>query len=134
MPISFCQFSKNGIVNYYFLVPAKLFGLLNLIPEENQSQEAFIVRRANAYQADYEHMPLRESSLPSKSNLQLYRRFTFGFLAEFNVLDTRQYRTDQPCNDGLKPRCAQAFDTNATMTGQEQEQCLFQGLDKSRSR
>jgi len=29
-------------------------------------------------------------------NLLLYRRFTFGNLAEFNVLDTRQYRTDQP--------------------------------------
>ncbi|MBD2168220.1 alkaline phosphatase [Calothrix membranacea FACHB-236] len=106
----------------------------NLIPEENQSLEAFITRRAYAYQAYYEHMPLRESSLPTKSNMQLYRRFTYGDLAEFNVLDTRQYRTDQPCNDGLKPRCVQAFDANATMTGKEQEKWLFQGLDKSRSR
>lgn len=106
----------------------------NLTPEDNQSQQAFVTRRANAYQAYYEHMPLRQSSLPKGPNAQLYRRLTFGNLAEFHVLDTRQYRTDQPCNDGLKPRCSQAFDKNATMTGQEQEQWLFQGLDKSRSR
>ncbi|MFN6568732.1 alkaline phosphatase [Dendronalium sp. ChiSLP03b] len=106
----------------------------NLIPEENQSQQAFVTRRANAYQAYYEHMPLRRSSLPNRADMQLYRRLTFGDLAEFHVLDTRQYRTDQPCNDGLKPRCIQALDANATMTGAKQEQWLFRGLDKSRSR
>lgn len=106
----------------------------NFIPEENQSQEAFFQRRANAYKAYYEHMPLRLSSLPNGANMQLYRRLSFGNLAEFNVLDTRQYRTDQPCNDGLKPRCLQAFDDNATMTGTQQEQWLFQGLDKSTAR
>ncbi len=101
------------------------------IPEENQSQTAFAVRRANAYQAYYEHMPLRPSSLPKGPYLQLYRRFSFGDLAQFHVLDTRQYRTDQPCGDGLKPRCPQVFDTNATMTGTQQEQWLLRGLDKS---
>jgi phosphodiesterase/alkaline phosphatase D-like protein len=30
-------------------------------------------------------------------HMRLYRRRTFGRLAEFNVLDTRSYRTDQPC-------------------------------------
>ncbi|OYD96193.1 alkaline phosphatase [Nostoc sp. 'Peltigera membranacea cyanobiont' 210A] len=106
----------------------------NLIPEDNQTQEAFRKRRANAYQAYYEHMPLRQSSLPKGPDTLLYRRLTFGNLAEFNVLDTRQYRTNQPCDDGLKPRCPQAFDTNATMTGSEQEQWLRKGLDQSRSR
>jgi alkaline phosphatase D len=106
----------------------------NLIPEDNQTQEAFRKRRANAYQAYYEHMPLRQSSLPKGANALLYRRLTFGNLAEFNVLDTRQYRTNQPCDDGLKPRCPQAFDSNATMTGSKQEQWLTKGLDKSRSR
>ncbi|MBW4643886.1 MAG: alkaline phosphatase [Goleter apudmare HA4340-LM2] len=106
----------------------------NLIPEDNQTPAAFAARRVSAYQAYYEHMPLRPSSIPIGTDMQLYRRFTFGNLAEFNVLDTRQYRTDQPCDDGLKPRCPQAFDDNATMTGKEQEQWLFQGLDKSRSR
>ncbi|AUB40947.1 phoD, alkaline phosphatase D [Nostoc flagelliforme CCNUN1] len=106
----------------------------NLIPEDNQTQEAFRKRRANAYQAYYEHMPLRRFSLPNGPDMLLYRRFTFGNLAEFNVLDTRQYRTNQPCDDGLKPRCPEALDTNATMTGSEQEQWLRKGLDQSRSR
>ncbi|MDF5709115.1 MAG: alkaline phosphatase [Nostoc sp. S4] len=106
----------------------------NLIPEDNQTQETFKKRRANAYQAYYEHMPLRQSSLPNGPDALLYRRFTFGNLVEFNVLDTRQYRTNQPCDDGLKPRCSQAFNTNATMTGSKQEQWLKKGLDQSRSR
>ena len=68
----------------------------------------FLERRANAYQAYYEHMPLRRESLPKGSSLQLYRRLAFGDLAEFSVLDTRQYRTDQPCGDGNKPQCPEA--------------------------
>jgi alkaline phosphatase D len=103
----------------------------NSIPEENQSQAEFVVRRANAYQAYYEHMPLRLASLPKGLDMQLYRRFNFGNLATFNVLDTRQYRTDQPCDDGLKPRCSQAFAPDATMTGLEQERWLLNGLDNS---
>ena len=63
----------------------------------------FLVRRANAYQAYYEHMPLRRRSLPRGPDMQLYRKFAFGQLAEFFVLDTRQYRTDQPNGDGKKP-------------------------------
>jgi alkaline phosphatase D len=106
----------------------------NSIPEENQNPQAFLIRRANAYKAYYEHMPLRQFSLPNGPNMQLYRRLTFGNLAEFNILDTRQYRTDQPCGDDLKPRCAEAFNPAATMTGQQQEQWLQQGLNQSQVR
>ncbi|MES1022509.1 alkaline phosphatase [Gloeocapsa sp. BRSZ] len=106
----------------------------NLIPEDDQTREEFIKRRANAYQAYYEHMPLRLSSLPKGSDMQLYRRLTFGDLAEFFVLDTRQYRSDQPCGDGLKPRCAEALAEKATMTGKEQERWLFKGLERSPAR
>jgi len=38
----------------------------------------FAQRRANAYKAYYEHMPLRRSSLPNGPDMQLYRRQTFG--------------------------------------------------------
>ncbi|MBD2343313.1 alkaline phosphatase D family protein [Anabaena subtropica] len=106
----------------------------NLIPEDNQSRQAFEQRRANAYQAYYEHMPLRLSSLPKKASMLLYRRLTFGDLVEFNVLDTRQYRTDQPCGDGLKPLCDAALDPKATMTGARQEGWLLRGLDQSQAR
>ena len=74
------------------------------IPEGGQSVEAFILRRAAAYQAYYEHMPLRRTSVPSGPDMQLYRRLTFGNLAEFNVLDTRQYRDDQAAGDGTPTR------------------------------
>ncbi|MCU0493088.1 MAG: alkaline phosphatase D family protein [Chloroflexaceae bacterium] len=94
----------------------------------------FLRRRAAAYQAYYEHMPLRASALPNGPDMLLYRRLTFGNLAEFSVLDTRQYRSDQPCDDGLKPRCAAALDPAATMTGPEQERWLLAGLGQSQAR
>ncbi|HEY9800085.1 MAG TPA: alkaline phosphatase [Leptolyngbyaceae cyanobacterium] len=106
----------------------------NFIPEDDQSRETFKRRRANAYQAYYEHMPLRLSSLPKQASMLLYRRLTFGDLAQFNILDTRQYRTDQPCGDGLKPRCDAALDAKATMTGARQEGWLLRGLEKSPAR
>jgi len=101
---------------------------------EQQPREEFLERRAAAFQVYYENMPLRRFSIPSGIDLQLYRRLTFGDLVEFNVLDTRQYRSNQPCNDRIEPRCPEAFDPNATMTGSEQEQWLFEGLDRSRAR
>jgi len=61
----------------------------------------FLQRRANAYQAYYEMMPLRAASLPRGPDMQLYRKASFGRLAEFLVLDTRQYRTDQPYGGAL---------------------------------
>lgn len=52
----------------------------NKIPEKGQSVEAFVLRRTAAYQAYYEHMPLRISSLPNGPDMQLYRHFTYGNL------------------------------------------------------
>ncbi len=104
------------------------------VPEDDQSQQAFLQRRAAAYRAYYEHMPLRSFATPSGPDMQIYRRLTFGNLAEINVLDTRQYRSDQPCGDGLGPRCPEALAPNATMTGSKQEQWLFDGLSRSGSR
>jgi alkaline phosphatase D len=104
------------------------------VPEDKQTRQAFLERRANAYQAYYEHMPLRLSSLPKGSRMQLYRRVPYGDLAEFAVLDTRQYRTDQPCGDGAKIPCEGVYDPNATIMGDAQEAWLKQTLDKSRAR
>ena len=53
-------------------------------------------RRANGYQAYFENLPVPLSSRPRPTNMQLYRRLGYGDLANFSVLDTRQYRTDQP--------------------------------------
>ena len=55
----------------------------------------------------------------------------YGDLAEFSVLDTRQYRSDPPCGRGEQPRCELALDPATTMTGPAQEQWLLDGLDAS---
>ncbi|MDM5337483.1 alkaline phosphatase [Fictibacillus enclensis] len=105
----------------------------NNIPEKGQSPEAFIIRRAAAYQAYYEHMPLRKSSLPNGPDMQLYRHFDYGNLASFNVLDTRQFRSDQANGDGNKPPSKESLDPSRTLMGQEQEQWLFNNLSASKA-
>ena len=102
--------------------------------EDALPAELFLRRRADAYQAYYEHMPLRRASLPDGPALQLYRAFAWGDLASFHVLDTRQYRTDQPCGDGSVPVCDGTNDPAATLLGETQERWLMNGLDQSTAR
>jgi alkaline phosphatase D len=103
----------------------------NVIPEDGQSVEEFIRRRAAAYQVYYEHMPLRKSSLPHAENMRLYRAFAYGNLANFYVLDTRQYRDDQANGDGTKPHSPESLNPNRTLLGAEQEQWLLDHLGRS---
>ena len=91
----------------------------------------FPERRRAAYQAYYEHLPLRAASIPDDAETRIYRRLRWGDLASFSVLDTRQYRTDQPCGDGESERCAAALDPSQTLTGPEQERWLLRGLSTS---
>ena len=95
---------------------------------------AFIQRRAAAYQAYYEFMPLRRSSLPHGPFMQLYRNVNFGRLAQFSVLDTRQFRTDQPCGDRNQAPCEGVYDPGATLLGKTQEKWLLDGLLSSSAR
>ena len=99
--------------------------------EEGVSPEAFLARRMNAYQAYYEFMPLRRRSFPQGPNMTLYRSCRFGRLAAFSLLDTRQYRTDQPNGDHQKPRTDKVFDPRATMLGARQERWLMGTLLES---
>ncbi len=91
----------------------------------------FLRRRAAAYQAYFEHMPLRRTALPSGPDMLLYRNLAFGRLASFHVLDTRQYRTDQPQNDGLKAPSPVLLDPKGTLMGDRQRSWLFDGLEHS---
>ena len=91
----------------------------------------FLARRANAYQAYYEMMPLRRSSLPRGPRMRLYRGSTFGRLAAFQVLDTRQYRTDQPNDDRRSPLNEAALDRRNTLLGDEQSGWLKASLLES---
>lgn len=101
----------------------------------------FLRRRAAAYQAYYEHLPLRPWSRPQGANLRLYRCFNFGDLAQFHVLDTRQYRSDQSCDNNGKGggqlisiACEERLNRDRTMLGRQQEQWLYEGLDSSNAR
>ena len=104
----------------------------NLVSEQDGiSPEKFLARRMNAYQAYYEFMPLRKRSFPQGPHMKLYRDCQYGRLANFHVLDTRQYRTDQPNGDGKKPISGKALDPQATMLGQRQENWLMGSLAQS---
>jgi alkaline phosphatase D len=88
------------------------------IPENPEAISAadFLRRRAAGYQAYFEHMPLRRSALPSGGRTCCStRRLAFGNLASFHVLDTRQYRTDQPLGGGLKPHDPVLLDPKGTI-------------------
>ncbi|MDH6085068.1 alkaline phosphatase D family protein [Umezakia ovalisporum] len=102
--------------------------------EPDQDPEIFLQRRAIAYQAYYENMPLRPFSRPIGPDMQLFRRLSFGNLATFHVLDTRQYRTDQPCGDGTKERCDEVLNPEATILGERQEKWLYDGLNASQTK
>ncbi|MDQ0220431.1 alkaline phosphatase [Peribacillus cavernae] len=103
----------------------------NLTPEKGQSVEAFVTRRAAAYQAYYEHMPLRKTSLPHGADMQIYRNFSYGDLASFYVLDTRQYRDDQANDDKSSPQTEESLDPKRTLLGKEQEEWLLGNLGGS---
>jgi alkaline phosphatase D len=87
---------------------------------EGADPVAFLERRANAYQAYYEMMPLRRRSLPRGPEMRLYRTVEFGRLARFQVLDTRQYRTDQPNGDRRSPLNEAALSPRNSLLGERQ--------------
>jgi alkaline phosphatase D len=102
--------------------------------DENGTPAAvFLLRRAAAYQAYYEHMPLRAAQWPTGSHMRIYRRLRFGNLIDMSVLDTRQWRSDQACGDGLR-NCPAALDPARTMLGAEQEKWLFDNLADAKAR
>ncbi|HYP13667.1 MAG TPA: alkaline phosphatase D family protein, partial [Bryobacteraceae bacterium] len=103
------------------------------VQEKGQPRDQFLERRASGYQAYYEHMPLRRSQMAKGSSMGLYRRLDFGQLLRLNMLDTRQYRSDQPCTDGLKPACPDMHSPAQTVLGADQERWLQQGLGSSPS-
>ena len=99
--------------------------------EKKVDPQAFLQRRADAYKAYFENMPLRKMQLPVGPNLRLYRAIPFGRLAKLAVLDTRQYRTDQPNNDKQSDAVGDVFRADAEMLGKEQEQWLQGELSAS---
>ena len=103
------------------------------VPEKDADRDTFPERRAAAFQAFWEHHPLRIDA-PTDDGLHLYRSFTYGDLADIWVLDGRQYRSDQACGDKIPTvasECAELDDPKRTMLGEEQEKWLHDGLAKA---
>jgi alkaline phosphatase D len=100
----------------------------------------FLKRRAAAYQAFYEFMPV--SKQPNGSSMQLYDRYDFGDLMQIDVLDGRQYRSKEACYGPPKKggghqetaaSCPELIDPSRSMIGMQQEAWLLDGLAKSKA-
>lgn len=103
------------------------------IPENDVPPEEFLLRRAAAYRAYWENQPLRRPQQPAGPDMQLYRRRHWGRLAQFDILDTRQYRSNQAYGDGLDLPGPEIDDPARTMTGETQERWLLDGWRGSRA-
>ena len=110
--------------------------------ENNDPREWFLARRAAAYKAYYEHLPLPREMVPHGPYARIYTRSNFGNLATFLVLDDRQFRSHQACpragrggsNTIDVTECAALADPERTMLGAAQEQWLEAQLAASRAR
>ncbi|ADL00613.1 Alkaline phosphatase D [Brevundimonas subvibrioides] len=103
------------------------------LDQDGTDPAVFALRKAAAMQAFYEHMPLRRSSFPRGSAMQLYRRATYGDLLDVHLLDTRQYRSDQPCGDQFNAGCDAINAREAQVLGEAQQAWLFDGLNRSQA-
>lgn len=98
----------------------------------------FLARRAAAYQAYYEHMPLPRRALPFGADLRLFTQRSFGTLANVMMLDTRQYRSPLACTKpysrgSRRTHCAELSVPDRTKLGAIQESWLQQELARSRT-
>jgi len=104
-------------------------------PQDPADTAGFQERRFAAYQAWWEHQPVRlDPPVSAGQEYRIYRDTQWGDLIELALLDGRQYRSDQACGDAtlnLDPPCAEALDPVRTMLGAEQEQWLLDTLSAS---
>ena len=99
----------------------------------------FAALRTAAYQAYYEHMPLRASSLTRAlagladgAEVRIYSTARFGKLASFYLLDDRQYRAPHACTKDGKSgastvdpaQCTVWNDPSRSLLGAAQERWL----------
>ena len=110
------------------------------VAEDSAAEAGFLERRAAAYQAWYEHMPVRLDP-PDGADWAIYRTVTHGDLAAFHVLDTRQYRADQASGglelgieavgSAVQQLPQDVFEADRTMLGDEQEAWLLDAVGGS---
>jgi alkaline phosphatase D len=112
-------------------------------PAYDTTRAAFLERRAAAYRAYYEHMPLPERMRPQGPDMRIYTQVGWGALARFFVLDDRQYRSWQACprpgrrggsNTVDVESCKSLANPKRSMLGRAQERWLEGALAESRAR
>ncbi|MDF5758271.1 alkaline phosphatase D family protein [Spongiactinospora sp. TRM90649] len=94
----------------------------------------FARRKADAFRAYYENMPLRRTSVTGGASIRVHRRVEWGRAARFHLLDTRQFRDDQACADGLRSGCDERLAGGRTLLGDDQRAWLLDGLRRSPAR
>ncbi len=109
----------------------------------DQSQtldDAFVQRRAAAYQAYWEHMPFSLAQRPRRADMRIVDRFRWGKLATLHLLDDRQYRDPQACQPAGRggstmvrlAECPTLRDPARSLLGAAQEKWLADGWDLER--
>lgn len=103
--------------------------------------QVFLRRRAAAYQAYFEHMPVRLGPDPAQpSQMRIHDRLAWGQLADVWTLDCRQYRDHHACPDPNRGGgrvvvgCDALADPARSMLGAAQEQWFTEGLSRSTRR
>ena len=87
-------------------------------------------RRFNGLRTFYESMPVRR---PERGGFKLYRSIPLGAHAELFLLDQRQYRDPQPCNDTFVVPCPEAESQPRKYLGDAQKAWFKKGLEASRA-
>ncbi|XOV84805.1 MAG: alkaline phosphatase D family protein [bacterium] len=109
--------------------------------EDNDPAKAQM--RAAAYQAWYEHMPVRGYQKPGDNHFDIHRRIAVGNLARISMLDSRQFRDKREICTGeydpdygfgnYRTRCPAVFEEDRSMLGDAQERWLTSSLIENES-
>ena len=100
----------------------------------DQTPQQFLQRRAAAYKAWFEHMPVAPTMAPRGAVARIHDRFAWGTLADLWTLDNRQYRSVQACAEPGRgggrtvTGCDELDDASRSMFGMAQERWLAEGL------
>ena len=120
----------------FFIVPDNHDAL-----PDGRSTGHYAAVRAAAYQAWYEHLPIRRFEVRTPGRMPIFQGIDFGRLMRVCLLDTRQQRdSEEVCMDGVDPEfgfgvyrreCAEDNRRDRTMLGPGQEGWLTAKLRNS---
>lgn len=107
--------------------------------EEDDPPEWFAARRAAAYRAFFEHMPLPHRAVPFGDQMRLFTQRSFGGLVNLTMLDSRQYRSPLACTQRARRgsrlvACEELNDITRSKLGELQENWLAAQMLASRAR